>query len=82
MVLDAESVVDRRRLKRRLTAWRIAAVVLAAGLSSRMGSNKLLAEWRGKSLLRWTIESALASEARNRVAKARRRRITISRPEP
>ncbi|HSD93594.1 MAG TPA: signal peptide peptidase SppA [Methyloceanibacter sp.] len=29
MVLDAESVVDRRRLKRRLTAWRIAAVVLA-----------------------------------------------------
>jgi protease IV len=28
MVLDAESVVDRRRLKRRLTAWRIAAVVL------------------------------------------------------
>jgi len=28
MVLDAESVIDRRRLKRRLTAWRIAAVVL------------------------------------------------------
>jgi protease IV len=28
MVLDAESVVDRRRLKRRFTAWRIAAVVL------------------------------------------------------
>jgi protease-4 len=28
MVLDAESVVDRRRLKRRLTAWRLAAVAL------------------------------------------------------
>ncbi len=28
MVLDAESVIDRRRLKRRLTGWRIAAVVL------------------------------------------------------
>ena len=28
MVLDAESVIDRRRLKRRLTMWRIAAVVL------------------------------------------------------
>src|SRR5207344_639873 len=26
--LDAESVIDRRRLKRRLTAWRIAAVAL------------------------------------------------------
>ena len=46
-----------------LRAPRIAAVVLAAGQSSRMGSNKLLAEWRGKSLLRWTVESALASEA-------------------
>jgi molybdenum cofactor cytidylyltransferase len=47
-----------------LRAPRIAAVVLAAGLSSRMGSNKLLAEWRGKPLLTWTVESALASEAR------------------
>jgi molybdenum cofactor cytidylyltransferase len=47
-----------------LRAPRIAAVVLAAGLSSRMGSNKLLAEWRGKPLLRWTVESALASEAK------------------
>ena len=28
MALDAESVIDRRRLKRRVTAWRIAAVVL------------------------------------------------------
>jgi protease-4 len=28
MALDAETVIDRRRLKRRLTAWRIAAVVL------------------------------------------------------
>ena len=40
------------------------ALVLAAGLSSRMGSNKLLAEWRGKPLVRWTVESALASEAK------------------
>jgi molybdenum cofactor cytidylyltransferase len=47
-----------------LRAPRIAAVVLAAGLSSRMGSNKLLAEWRGKPLLKWTVESALASEAK------------------
>ena len=28
MVLDAESVIDRRRLKRRVTAWRLAALVL------------------------------------------------------
>ena len=47
-----------------LRAPRIAAVILTAGLSSRMGSNKLLAEWCGKALVRWTVESALASEAK------------------
>jgi molybdenum cofactor cytidylyltransferase len=46
-----------------LRAPRIAAVVLAAGLSSRMGSNKLLQEWRGKPLLRWVVEATLASQA-------------------
>jgi molybdenum cofactor cytidylyltransferase len=46
-----------------LRAPRIAAVVLAAGLSSRMGSNKLLQEWRGRPLLRWTVEAALKSDA-------------------
>ena len=44
-------------------AARIAALVLAAGLSSRMGANKLLADWRGKPLLRWAVEAALKSEA-------------------
>ena len=29
MTTDAELIVDRRRLKRRVTFWRIAAVVLA-----------------------------------------------------
>ena len=47
-----------------LRAPRIGAVVLAAGLSSRMGANKLLEEWHGKPLLRWTVEAALSSEAR------------------
>src|SRR5258705_10895152 len=47
-----------------LRAPRIAAVILAAGLSSRMGSNKLLAEWRGKPLLRWAVEGALMSDAK------------------
>jgi molybdenum cofactor cytidylyltransferase len=46
-----------------LRAPRIGALVLAAGLSSRMGTNKLLQEWRGKPLLRWTVEAALASDA-------------------
>ncbi len=47
-----------------LRAPRIAAIVLAAGLSTRMGANKLLADWRGKPLLRSTVEAALKSQAR------------------
>jgi molybdenum cofactor cytidylyltransferase len=41
----------------------IAAVVLAAGLSSRMGTNKLLAPLGGKPLLRHAVEAVVASEA-------------------
>lgn len=44
-------------------APRIAAVVLAAGLSSRMGANKLLVEISGQSLIRRTVQAALASHA-------------------
>ncbi|MEJ0025728.1 MAG: molybdopterin-binding/glycosyltransferase family 2 protein [Rhizomicrobium sp.] len=42
---------------------KIAAIVLAAGLSSRMGSNKLLAEVDGKPLIRHAVEAALSSAA-------------------
>jgi molybdenum cofactor cytidylyltransferase len=41
----------------------IGAIVLAAGLSSRMGSNKLLASAGGKPLVRHAVEAALASAA-------------------
>jgi molybdenum cofactor cytidylyltransferase len=42
---------------------KIGAVILAAGRSSRMGSNKLLAQIGGKSLVRRAVEAALASAA-------------------
>jgi xanthine dehydrogenase accessory factor len=41
------------------TGPRIGGVVLAAGLSSRMGRNKLLAETGGKALVRHAAEAAL-----------------------
>ncbi len=39
----------------------VAGIVLAAGMSKRFGSNKLLAPWRGKALVRWPVEAALGS---------------------
>ena len=42
-------------------APKIAAIVLAAGLSSRMGRNKLLADLNGRPLLRHAAEAAVGS---------------------
>lgn len=42
---------------------RIAAVVLAAGYSSRFGANKLLQLFRGKPLVWYAVEAATASKA-------------------
>jgi molybdenum cofactor cytidylyltransferase len=47
---------------------RIAAVALAAGMSTRMGSNKLLAEIDGEPLVRRVVRSIEASRARPIVA--------------
>jgi molybdenum cofactor cytidylyltransferase len=40
----------------------ISAVVLAAGHAQRLGREKLLLPLRGKPVLQWVLESALASE--------------------
>jgi molybdenum cofactor cytidylyltransferase len=46
------------------TRPRVAAIVLAAGRSTRMGGpNKLLADYQGKPLIRHAVEAALASKA-------------------
>ena len=46
----------RERQVSAMAAPRIAAVVLAAGLSSRMGSNKLLSDLNGRALIKHTVE--------------------------
>jgi molybdenum cofactor cytidylyltransferase len=43
---------------------RIAAVVLAAGRASRMGSNKLVAELDGEPIVRRSVRAVLGSQAR------------------
>ena len=44
-------------------APKIGAIVLAAGMSSRMGANKLLMDVNGKPMVRHTVEAARASHA-------------------
>jgi molybdenum cofactor cytidylyltransferase len=41
---------------------RVGIIILAAGSSSRMGSPKQLAEYRGKTLIRHAIETAMGSK--------------------
>jgi molybdenum cofactor cytidylyltransferase len=45
------------------TSPRVVAVVLAAGRSSRMGSNKMLADFRGQTMVRATVERICRSTA-------------------
>ncbi len=42
----------------------VVAVVLAAGSGERMGTQKLLLPLRGRPLVRWSVEAALASTAK------------------
>ncbi|MFL5258861.1 MAG: NTP transferase domain-containing protein [Hyphomicrobiales bacterium] len=66
LLMEIESRPSPREGKRAMPqkAPEIAAIVLAAGRSSRMGSNKLLADIGGKPMVRRTVEAVLASEAR------------------
>jgi molybdenum cofactor cytidylyltransferase len=43
----------------------VAAIVLAAGLSTRMGENKLLLPWQGKTVIHWVVEQVISSGVNN-----------------
>ena len=70
MSLDADYIVDRRRMRRKLTFWRIFAVLLAAvaviGTAIALGSPTGFASSPGPYIARVTIEGLIRSD-RNRV---------------
>jgi protease-4 len=62
MITDAELIADRRRLKRRLTFWRIAAVVLAlAAVSSLLWTSGDLARY-GSHIARVRIDGLITGD--------------------
>src|SRR5262249_59963476 len=81
MSLDADFIVDRRRMRRKLTFWRVFAVlfaicaVVAAGAAVRSQGSGVLAGATGASIARVTITGLIRTdrqrvEAFERLAKA------------
>lgn len=85
MVLDADSVIERRRLKRRVTFWRIAAVVLGLlFLGAIVFSDKDIAGSAGilPHVARITVSGVITDDRKvlnliDRVGKARQVRAVI-----
>jgi protease IV len=76
MSLDADQIVDRRRMRRKLTFWRVATVVLAicavvvAGLAFRDSGTNLLSTTPG-SIARVTITGLIRTDQQRVEALAR-----------
>ena len=85
MSLDADTIVDRRRMRRKLTFWRVAAVVIAlvaiAGLGARFWRGSPMAEASG-SIARIQITGLIRSdqdrvEALERLAKSQAKAVIV-----
>lgn len=63
MEIPSRPLPRERALKVKKTGHHVAAIVLAAGRSTRMGSNKLLKAIHGKPMIRRTVENVLQSRA-------------------
>jgi protease-4 len=82
MSLDADTIVDRRRLRRKLTFWRVFAVlfaictVVAAGVALRLPGSRVLTGDVGSSIARISITGLIRNdqertEALERLGKSR-----------
>ena len=77
MSLDADQIVDRRRMRRKLTFWRVLAVVLAIGATIGLGTAMrapgldMLSGQSGASIARITLTGLIRSDS-ERVAALER----------
>jgi protease-4 len=88
MSLDADSIVDRRRMRRKLTLWRVFAALLAivavaaVGVALRAPGSGLLAGTGTGAIARVTITGLIRtdqqrSEALERLAKSRAKAVIV-----
>jgi protease IV len=88
MSLDADTIVDRRRMRRKLTFWRVFAVliaicaVVAVGAALRAPGTDMLAGQAGGSIARVTITGLIRSdqervEALERLGKSRAQAVIV-----
>jgi protease-4 len=87
MSLDADLIVDRRRMRRKLTFWRVAAVLVAAiavvaGAVVLTGNRAVLTGGPGGSIARVTIEGLIRAnrqrvEALDRLAGSNAKAVIV-----
>src|SRR4030095_12639726 len=88
MSLDADTIVDRRRMRRKLTFWRVSAIivaicaVVAIGAALRAPGTDVLVAGTGGSIARVTITGLIRTdlqrvEALERLGKSRRRAVIV-----
>jgi protease-4 len=86
MSLDADQIVDRRRMRRKLTFWRVATVVIAlvaiVGLGTAVARRTGLVGGSGDTIARVTIEGIIRTnqervDALDRLAKSRVKAVIV-----
>src|SRR6266542_6402116 len=92
MSLDADSIVDRRRLRRKLTFWRICAIVFVIAALVAIGGyvsspGESLAERSGAYIARVSISGLIRNdsgrvEALDKLAKSRARAVIVHLDSP